>query len=229
MNMIMTIAAASLALGLVYWLLFRPWHLKWGASDEEFRDHLPGDDTVSHPRGEATHAITINAPASAVWSWLVQMGQNKGGFYSYSWLENLVGCHLRNADHILPQFQHLHVGDKVWLHPKAPPLPVLICDPMHSLVLGSNTKEPGLWGFFLKDIDANHVRLIVRWRGDWKPSLLRSLIHYCVFEPAHFIMEQKMMRGIKARAEQAGVEVAAPAATGPNASKPQPTRMLIKD
>lgn len=203
------IGLVTISLGLVYWLLLRPWHLRWGATEEESRGPLPGDDTVPHPRGAATHAITINAPANAVWSWLVQIGQNKGGFYSYSWLENLVGCHLRNADRILPEFQNLQVGDKVWLHPKAPPLPVLICEPIHALVLGSNTKEPGLWGFFLEAIDAHHARLIVRWRGDWKPGLLRWLVHYCVFEPAHFIMEQKMMRGIKVRAEQAAVETPA--------------------
>lgn len=217
MKAFMIIGSVTVSLGLVYWFRLRSWHLRWGATEEEARGLLPGDDAVPHPKAAATHAITINAPASAVWPWLVQIGQTKGGFYSYSWLENLVGCHLRNADRILTQFQNLHAGDTVWLHPKAPPLPVLICEPIHALVLGSNTQEPGLWGFFLKAIDANHARLIVRWRGDWKPGLLRWLVHYCVFEPAHFIMEQKMMRGIKTRAEQTAVESATPAASGPRA------------
>jgi hypothetical protein len=213
-DLMIVIAVAGLALGVDYCFFLRPWHLTWGATDEECSSRFTGDDVVPHPRGEATHGITINAPAVAIWPWLVQIGQDKGGFYSYSWLENLVGCHLRNTDRIRPEFQNLQVGDKVWLHPKAPPLPVLVVEPMRALVLGSNMKEPGLWGFFLKKIDSNHTRLIIRSRGDWKPSLLRWLIHYCIFEPAHFIMEQKMMRGIKHRVEQAAVEALVPAATG---------------
>jgi hypothetical protein len=86
-------------------------------------ESLPGDELVEHPNVEATHAITINAPVEEVWPWLVQLGQDKGGFYSHSRLENLVGCRLRNADRIVPEFQHLSVGDAVRLHPKAPPLP----------------------------------------------------------------------------------------------------------
>lgn len=83
---------------------------------------MPCDELVEHPKLNATHAITIDAPASAVWPWLVQMGQTRGGFYSYAWLENLVGCHMHNADQIHPEWQDLKVGDQVWLHPKAPPL-----------------------------------------------------------------------------------------------------------
>jgi hypothetical protein len=199
----MVVAAASLAFGLVYYFLLRPWHRRWGATDEECRNRLPGDDVVPHPRGEATHGITINAPAAGIWPWLVQIGQDKGGFYSYSWLENLVGCHLRNADRIRPEFQTLQIGDKFWLHPKAPPLSVLIVEPLRALVLGSNTKEPGTWGFYLKEIDSSRTRLIVRGRADWNSSVLRWLGYYCAFEPAHFVMEQKMMRGIKLRAERA--------------------------
>jgi hypothetical protein len=82
---------ATAAVAASYAFLIRPWHLHWGATDEEVKEPLPGDEVVSHPRLEATHAITIDAPASDIWPWLVQMGQNRGGFYSYTWLENLVG------------------------------------------------------------------------------------------------------------------------------------------
>src|SRR5689334_13524236 len=75
-----------------YTFLIRPWHLRWGATDAEAQEPMPGDDVVPNPKHAATHAITINAPVADVWPWLVQMGQNKGGFYSYSVLENLVGC-----------------------------------------------------------------------------------------------------------------------------------------
>ena len=86
--------------------------------------------------------------------------------------------------------------------PKFPPLPVVQDEPNRAMVLGSNTSEPGTWGFYLKSLDANTTRLIVRSRGSWKPSLLRALFQYGVFEPAHFIMERKMMLTIKHLAER---------------------------
>ena len=193
--------AATAGAVAAYAYAVRPWHLRWGATAEEASAPLPGDELVPQPKSGATHAITINAPVKAVWPWLVQVGQDKGGFYSYSWLENLVGCHLRNADRILPEFQSLKVGDQVRLHPKVPPLPVLVCEPYRAIVLGSNTDNPGTWGFYLKEIDENTTRLILRGRGDLQPGLLNWLFNYAVFEPAHFIMERKMLLGVKRRAE----------------------------
>ncbi|HKS28681.1 MAG TPA: hypothetical protein VJS44_12720 [Pyrinomonadaceae bacterium] len=196
-----------------YLYLIRPWHLTWGATPEETTGDLPGDELVPNPKAVATHAITIDAPVMYVWSWLVQMGQDKGGFYSYTWLENIVGCHMRNAERIVPEFQRLHEGDTVRLHPKAPPLPVKICEPFKAIVMGSNTQNPGTWGFYLKEIDENTTRLIVRGRGDWlEPSWLNWLMNYVVFEPTHFIMERKMLLGIKERAERASYEIQAEAA-----------------
>lgn len=182
-----------------YAFLIRPWHLKWGATEEEIRMRLPGDEFVEHPQLNATHAITINAPVQDVWPWLVQIGQKRGGFYSYTWLENLVGCDMQNADRIVPEWQDLKVGDEVWLHPKAPPLRVLAIEPGRAIVLES------VWGFFLRPIDENTTRLIIRGRGNFKPDLKNALLNLIlwrgVFEPAHFIMERKMLLGIKERVE----------------------------
>ena len=108
------------AITALYAFVVRPWHLRWGATDAEVDMTLPCDELVEQPKLNATHAITINAPASKIWPWLVQMGQTRGGFYSYDWLENLVGCHMHNADRIHAEWQELQVGDEVWLHPKAP-------------------------------------------------------------------------------------------------------------
>jgi hypothetical protein len=188
--------AAALA---AYAFLIRPWHLTWGATNEELKKALPGDDLVQDPKLNATHAITIDAPVEDVWPWLVQMGQNRGGFYSYAWLENLVGCDMHNADQIVPEWQELKVGDDVWLHPKAPPLKVLLIEPERAIVLEKS------WGFFLEPITENKTRLIVRGRGEFNPDLknpiLNLLLWRGIFEPAHFIMERKMMLGIKQRAE----------------------------
>ena len=182
-----------------YVLLIRPWHLKWGATEEELEMPLPGDELVKRPKLNATHAITINAPVADVWPWLVQVGQKRGGFYSYTWLENLVGCEMSNADGIVPEWQDLKVGDEVWLHPKAPPLKVLAMEPGRAIVLENS------WTFVLHPIDDHTTRLIIRGRGDFNPDLKNALLNFIlwrgVFEPAHFIMERKMMLGIKERAE----------------------------
>jgi hypothetical protein len=202
------LAGAAALVGYVS--VLRPLHLRWGATDEEFHEHLPGDEVLLNPEQEATHAITINAPVSDVWPWLVQIGQNKGGFYSYSWLENLVGCNLHNADTIVPEWQSLRVGDVVWLHPKAPPLPVIIAEPNRAIVLGGLEKVEevngsisiagGTWGMYLKEIDATTTRLIVRVRWVPERGLVNWFSSYVVMEPAHFIMERKMLLSIKKRA-----------------------------
>jgi len=190
-----------LALGLGYAFWIRPWHLRWGTIVNERLEHLPGDELTPEPVGSAEHAVTIHAPVAQVWPWLVQIGRDKGGFYSYAWLENLVGCRLHNANRILPEYQHLEVGGGVWLHPLAPPLPVEILEPGRCIVLGSNTDQPGTWGFYLKKVDERTTRLLIRSRGHLKPGLLSWMGHYLVFEPCHFIMERKMLLGIKRRAE----------------------------
>jgi hypothetical protein len=199
-----------------YALLIRPWHLGWGTSEAELEEPLPGDEMVPFPKHTATHAITINAAVTDVWPWLVQIGQNRGGFYSYTLLENMVGCHMHNADRIVPEWQSLRVGDVVWLHPKAPPLPVVILEPYRAIVLGSpesreangaNATAFGTWGFFLKEIDEKTTRLLIRNRWDRKAGLLNWIGNYVLLEPAHFIMEREMLLGIKHRAEQQALEV----------------------
>ena len=207
------VSAGSVAAGLAaYGFLIRPWHLTWGATEIEVREPLPGDDVVPHPKHEATHAITINAPIADVWPWLVQIGQNKGGFYSYYWLENLVGCDIHNAKRIVPEWQSLRAGDVLWLHPKAPPLPVLLVEPGRAIVVGgaadedanehSNNTRSGTWAFVLKELDPGTTRLIVRIRWDRRPGLLDWIFNIGVLEPSHFIMERRMLFGIKQRAER---------------------------
>lgn len=191
------------AVGTACLIAARAWYCHWGATRAECREILSGDELTPHATETSTHAITIHAPVSAVWPWLVQIGRDKGGFYSYAWLENLVGCQLHNADQVLPEFQHIAVGDKVWLHPKAPPLPVVHTEWEQSLVMGSNTEEPGTWGFYLREAGPNACRLIVRSRTRRSPGLFRWLGQYGLFEPAHFIMQRKMLLTLKANIEAA--------------------------
>jgi hypothetical protein len=209
-KMIGNLIAAGAGAVAAYALVVRPRHLRWGATKEEFAEPLPGDDFLPDPKHTATHAITINAPAADVWPWIVQMGQNRAGFYSYDWLENLFGCDIKNANRIVDEWQTIREGDVVWLHPQAPPLPVIIVEPLRAIVLGGIVKEEalgteavrgGTWGFYLKEIDANTTRLVIRIRWDRKRGVISWLGNYALIEPAHFVMERRMLIGIKRRAE----------------------------
>ena len=100
----MAIGSAAIA---AYVRRVRPWLMHWGSRGAEVRLALPGDELVPHPKLSATHAVSIHAPASEVWAWLVQMGQGRGGFYSYDCIENWMGLDIHNADRILPEFQNL--------------------------------------------------------------------------------------------------------------------------
>lgn len=212
-------AAAALAAGAAlvgYATLVRPRILRWGASDEEVAERLPGDEVVGQRRYQTTHAVTIQAPRSEVWPWLVQLGQGRGGLYSYDWLENLLGLGFASADRIIPELQTLEVGDQVWLAPRDSAMPlwyqVLDLQPPQTLVLGPHGDRnealgQGLpwstWTFVLRDLGNGSTRLVVRMRSDFKPTPLGLLANKYALEPVHFAMERKMLLGIKHRAERA--------------------------
>jgi hypothetical protein len=150
----------------------------------------------------STRAITIQAPVSAVWPWLVQMGQGRGGLYTYERLENLAGCDMHNASRIIPEYQLLEVGDKVRLVPEGrePYFVVSAIEPGRAIVL-SGDDPPTTWGFILEPVDENTTRLIVRWRQDYEPTFGNVLGWRVFTDPITFVMERKMLQGIKVRAE----------------------------
>lgn len=189
---------------LIFRPLLRPWYSKWGATPAELTRHLPGDEHVPHPCGGYTQAISIQAPADLVWSWLVQIGQDKGGFYSYELLENMVGCNIHNADRILAEHQNAEVGDNLILHPKVPPIPLIITEPGKALVYAAQPDENTLstWAFFI-DEKEGLTRLITRWVFQYKLGVINRLIYNWFLEPIAAIMQRKMLLGIKHRAERA--------------------------
>ncbi len=198
-------AAAFSAAGLAAcWFLIRPWHRKWGATAQEAAVPLPGDDLVPQALWRTTHAITIRAPIETVWSWIVQVGQGRGRFYSYDWLENLFGMDIRNTDRILPEYQRMQVGDTVpfW---KGVGVTVRQIDPPRLLVLagslnGNQVTDGGSWVFVLRELSPGSTRLIVRTRSVYGPFWIAPVV--CLIgEPAHFIMERAMLQGIKQRSE----------------------------
>ena len=184
---------AGAAAGL-YALVIRPWHLRWGATESEAAESLPGDELMPDARSVCTHAITIEARPEDVWPWIVQIGQDRGGFYSYTFLENLVGCRMKNADRILPEFQERKVGDLVRFHPNAPPIPITVLEPERVMAIGP------FWTFFLRPIGGTRTRLIVRGRGNFR-GVVGAICSYGFLEPAHFIMERRMLLRIKELAE----------------------------
>lgn len=183
----------------------RRWRTRWGATEEDLRRKLPGDELVPRPRWSYTHAITIDAPASAVWPWLVQMGQGRAGFYSYEKLENLIGCQIRNAHRVEPELQQLRVGDLIRLHPKAPALRVSVLEIGSSLVLGGDPDPQGsraIWGWHLFGEPGGATRLVERGRNDYQRGLVASLAFGpTLIEPVGFVMSRKMLLTIKELAE----------------------------
>lgn len=203
---------AALALLAAYMRWFRPWHLRWGTTEPERLRPLPGDDLVAHPRQQATRALTIQAPADVVWPWLAQIGQGRGGFYSYTWLENLIGCDMHNADRILSEYQQVAVGDRVGLGPEGYPYyTIAVVESGRALVLraGDPVADPApideTWAFVLEPADERTTRLIVRNRRDYPSSAANWLTWQVAVEPLHFIMERKMLLGIRQRAEAGSV------------------------
>ena len=160
---------------------------------------LPGDDLLPDAEVVSTRAVTIEAAPSTVWPWLVQMGSGRGGVYSYDWIENLLGQDTHSADDILPQFQHLALGDVLPIGPKGPGMRVEIFDPERTLAFRS-TDGAWVWIFHL-ETRWLETRLISRNRIAAGGSWPRRLASRVVMEPGSLVMERRMLRGIKERAE----------------------------
>ncbi len=208
-------AAATVVAGFSYGFALRPWMAHWGATESESTRPFPGDEIVATPRQEVTHAITIDAAPSHVWPWVVQMGQDKGGLYSYTFLENLMGLDFQNADRIVPEWQGLKEGDFLRLAPESRGDLKLLVEhiEVERLLLlrapGERQEaiDAGLpwtsWAIVLEPVEGGSAtRLIFRWRTDFAPTLVGYALNKYAIEPIQFIMERKTMLGIKERAER---------------------------
>jgi hypothetical protein len=189
-------AAFLAALAALYPLVRRP-ILTWGATTEEAKSRLPGDELLEEADGVSTRAITIDAPAAAVWPWLAQMGPSpRGGAYTYDWIENLLGLDMHSVDRVLPEFQHPQVGDTIGLG--ANRMRMERVESAHVLAWCS---EDGnwVWTFVLEEHDGT-TRLISRNR--FRQPKLAARIGVLPMEPGSLLMERRMLRGIKERAER---------------------------
>jgi len=189
-----------------YAALIRPWMLRWGSTADERAEPMPGDDLAPDARSVTTRAVTVDASADRVWQWLVQMGQDRAGFYTHNWVERLLRSGIRDVHELHPEWQELHVGALVRTNHdiagKAMGWPVAAVDAGRSLVLRSKTMPRGTYTFVLRPIDADTTRLIVRDRAAWKPWEWPFAV--LVYEPLHAYMETGLLQGAKKRAEGSG-------------------------
>lgn len=208
--------AAAVLAGAGAWTALRPRMLGWGATKDEQERPLPGDWLIPDPLYASTRAITIEAPAAAVWPWLVQIGHDRGGFYSYDALENMMGLEVHSAAVIRPEWQDLTPGeDFITLDPDGSmKLTVAILDRDSAFVLRSGSPEDGpqppgdmikgemawTWGFYLDAIAPERTRLLIRSRAAWTDTCAARAMRYIMLEPVHFLMEERMLRGIRDRA-----------------------------
>ena len=179
-----------------------PWMDRWGATAEEIAATYPGDELLPEPASFVNRAITINAPPSAIYPWLVQLDAKKGGWYSYTALETyLLNCPMVNADQIHEEWQHLNVGDEVHMCPHEPaPPPYLVAQihPDQAIVLGhqENGKWVDLYQFVIVPQADGTSRLILRTRTMMTGGF------WAVIHPGIFVMERGLLYGVKERAEQ---------------------------
>jgi hypothetical protein len=193
------VAKPLLALGLaaaLYVRYARPAILTWGATDAEATAPLPGDELLEDADGITTRAIRIDAEPSAVWPWLAQMGPSpRGGAYTYDWIENALGLDMHSADRVLPEFQDPKVGDTISYGPNRMRLERVESE--HVLAWRSADRN-WVWTFVLEEGNGS-TRLISRNR--YRLPRLRDRVGMAPMVPASLVMERKMLRGIKERAE----------------------------
>jgi hypothetical protein len=199
----------------------------WGLETVTAAGSFPGDDLVPEPRWSWTHAIGIDAPPDAVWPWVAQMGADKGGFYSHQWLENRIGCKIRNAETTHAEWE-AHEGDGLLLHPKVPPLRITRVQPGRFMVAYMAPDEAALaagkpwpkasWLFLIEPLGPGRSRFISRYRVSY-PSALASRLRFgpLLVEPMGFVMDRRMLLGVKERVERRRQEVLARTGESPAA------------
>jgi hypothetical protein len=216
--------AAIMAAGLLTPFL-RGRRSHWGVGARSAARRYPGDDLVPHPLWSWTHGVEVDAPAAHVWPWVAQIGADRGGFYSYQWLENLVGCRLRNAETVHPEWA-ARPGGKLRLHPDAPALRIVSVEPGRSLVAyippvpglrdeGAGSGEPARpvepagrwmtasWLFLVEPAGPARCRVISRYRCATSADLASRLqFGPAIVEPIGFAMDRRMLIGIKQRGER---------------------------
>lgn len=197
-----TDALIALTLAAVYWFPVRRWFSRWGTSPDELTRVMPGDALIAEPTEMSMQAVTVNAPPEDIWPWLLQIGYQRGGLYSYDWLDRLFGFLDRpSATRVLPEFQQLAVGDKVPWARNGTELTVGVLEPLRALALVSQVGDfVWVWQFGLYPVDEQRTRFVTR-GTEHVPSGAMWWLGMRIMEPASFIMTRRFLLGVKERAE----------------------------
>lgn len=188
----------ALLFALLYARILRPRVINHGAGDAEISATLPGDAAIAPADGVATRAITIHAAPEHVWPWLAQIGPlPRGGVYTYDWIENLLGMDIHSSDVVLEQFQHPEVGLTIDFGPNV--MELIELEPGRHLVWRS-VDGNWVWAFVLVETADGQTRLVSR--NSYRLPRLVDRLGMLPMEPASLVMERKMLRGIKQRAER---------------------------
>jgi proline iminopeptidase len=213
---------ALIVLGLIgaYMFVVRPRLLHWGATEAEIEAQYPGDGLIQGGTRKATMAVTIDAPPERVWPWLVQMGYDRAGWYSWDHLDNWGRS---SADRLHPEWQSIQVGDRL------PSMPenktwwdVAMLEPERFLGLRASYDLAGrafdpsgerprfytdsLWGFLLQPMDGQRTRLIVSGYWAFQPGWLQPVLSVIALEPSHWIMQVRQFQRLKHLAETTPVQ-----------------------
>jgi hypothetical protein len=182
---------------LIYFFLIRPWQLHWGAAQEEISRSMHGDEIVYKPSFDATRAVTINAPPECIYPWIVQIGMNRAGWYSYDVLDNLGR---KSAKSILPEFQKIQIGDLIPMSPDGKHGPWVKEFRANEWILWWDKKGDTSWVWGIYPDGERCSRLVTRVRMKYRwisiSAVFNLLIEFCDLP-----MMRKSMLGIKERAE----------------------------
>lgn len=203
-------ALLGLLLG-AYALVVRPRLLRWGATDDEVRRQFPGAELIAGATRSATMAVTIDAPPSAIWPWLVQMGVDRGGWYSWDRLDNFGR---RSVDRIHPEWQEIAVGDHLvakpdgseWWEVAALEPERFLClrmsldlrgRPFDSAGPRPRSSTDSTWGFLLEELPGDRTRLVVSGYWSLQPRWLQPIMSFVMLEPSHFIMQIRQFANLE--------------------------------
>ncbi len=196
-TLIIITVISTLLIGL-YLLVLRPWHLRWGATDNDLALNLPADSLVTNPDFNATRGITINSTPEEIWKWIIQIGSRRAGWYSIDWMDN---AGIKSSYEILPEFQKIEIGQFIPFTPDQKNGMWVKEFKVNEYILWVDKDGRATWLWYLYPVAEKQSRLLTRlrtkyvWKGFW-------IIYYLLYDFGDIVMMSKCLKGIKKRAEK---------------------------